>query len=128
MQNGAAEGAEDRDDGDDDGDHPGVHDQEQHDGTDQADEDGARADELEDDRAAGDRRVGRLVRRGHRCSAAAACTASTIGSQSAPGVRVMVTKSFTPKMDATPGAANTASANGLPAAAPASAMFMVSAS
>ena len=39
-----------------------------------------------------------------------------IGSQSAPGWRVTVTKSFTPKMDATPGASNTAWAKALPPA------------
>jgi predicted DNA-binding protein (MmcQ/YjbR family) len=39
-----------------------------------------------------------------------------IGSHAAPACRVTVTKSLTPKIDATPGAAKTASAKGLPAA------------
>ena len=48
---------------------------------------------------------------------AAAWTASMMGSQSAPGWRVTVTKSLTPNRLATPGAANTAAANGLVASA-----------
>ena len=48
-----------------------------------------------------------------------------IGSQSAPAVRVTVTKSFTPKMDATPAAANTSLAKGSASAAAALAKLMV---
>ncbi len=40
-----------------------------------------------------------------------------IGSQSAPGRLVTVTKSFTPNTEATPSVANTAAANGIVAAA-----------
>src|SRR5829696_7457946 len=53
----------------------------------------------------------------YRCVAAAATTADTIGPHSKPGWRLTVTKSSTPKIDATPAWANTASANGTPAAA-----------
>jgi len=49
----------------------------------------------------------------HRCAAAASCTAAMIGSQSAPGWRVTVTKSLTPNTDATPPAANTSRANAM---------------
>jgi hypothetical protein len=51
-----------------------------------------------------------------------------MGSQSEPGWRLTVTKSFTPKTAATPPAANTASANGMPTAAPALVMLKVSGS
>src|SRR5207302_11396339 len=61
----------------------------------------------------------------HKCSAAAACTAAMIGSQSAPGCRLTVTKSLTPKMLATPGARKTASAKALPAASPGLPKFSV---
>src|SRR5829696_83035 len=53
----------------------------------------------------------------YRCVAAAATTADTIGPHSKPGWRLTVRKSSTPKIDATPAWANTASANGTPAAA-----------
>src|SRR5438067_13566820 len=41
-----------------------------------------------------------------------------IGSQSAPGTRVTVTKSFTPKRLATPGTVSTSRAHGVVASAP----------
>src|SRR5205823_2190432 len=64
----------------------------------------------------------------YRWEAAADCTAAMIGSQSASAARLIVTKSFTPKIDTTPGAAKTASANGLPAASAADEKLMVSGS
>src|SRR4029453_10166111 len=70
------------------------------------------------------RYVGALA---HSSSSAAACTAATIGVQSAPGSRVTVTKSFTPKRLTTPGAANTACANGVVASSR-EVMFIISAS
>src|SRR3954468_14622375 len=53
----------------------------------------------------------------YRCVLAAATTTDTIGPHSKPGRRLTVTKSFTPKIAATPAWANTASANGTPTAA-----------
>src|SRR5215213_6706591 len=53
----------------------------------------------------------------YKCAAAAATTTATIGPQSQPGWRLTVTKSLTPKIAATPPAANTASAKGTPTAA-----------
>src|SRR3954462_13065897 len=49
-----------------------------------------------------------------------------IGSQSAPGCRLTVTKSLTPKMLATPGAEKTASAKGFPPASAALLKLIVS--
>ena len=57
-----------------------------------------------------------------------AWTAAMIGSQSAPGCRVTVTKSFTPNTDATPPAANTSRANGIDAALSASVALNISGS
>src|SRR3954452_13829220 len=53
----------------------------------------------------------------YRCVLAAATTTDTMGPHSKPGRRLTVTKSFTPKIAATPASANTASANGTPTAA-----------
>src|SRR5215213_9478112 len=59
---------------------------------------------------------GRQRRRFHqRCSFTACWTASMMGSQSAPGTRVTVTKSLTPNRLATPGTASTWRSKSVPA-------------